>query len=323
MENQYPSGQYEGRSEDRTARRLAKALGWFSIGLGAAQVLAPGRLAQLIGIRDKSGTRTLMRLMGVREIGHGVAILMKPHSSGRVWARVGGDVLDTAVLGSAMTSRHNDRGRLGGAIAAVLGVTALDLYDSVRLSNGRLRRNGRSIISRALHQPIRVTKTITIRRPVEEVYGFWHDFQNLPRFMSHVESVDVIGDDRSHWRVKGPTGAAVEWDAELVGDEPNERIAWQSLEGSDIQHSGSVRFNPAPGDRGTEVRVDLRYEAPAGKAGVALAKLFGEEPALQVQDDLHALKQVMETGEVTRSESTMRGRYVQHPAQRPEKEAKG
>ncbi len=323
MENQHPSGQYEGRSEERTARRLAKALGWFSIGLGAAQVLAPGRLAQLIGIRNRSGTRTLMRVMGVREIGHGVAILMNPHSSGRVWARVGGDVLDTAVLGSAMTSRHNDRGRLGGAIAAVLGVTALDLYDSVRLSNGRLRRNGRSIISRALHKPIRVTKTITIRRPVEEVYGFWHDLQNLPRFMSHVEAVDVIGDGRSHWRVKGPTGATVEWDAELVGDEPNERIAWQSLEGSDVQHSGSVRFNPAPGDRGTEVRVELRYEAPAGKAGVALAKLFGEEPALQVQDDLHALKQVMETGEVTRSESTMRGRYVQHPAQRPEKEAKG
>lgn len=325
METHRVRRRQEGRSmagrDDSTATSIAKALGWFSIGLGATQLLVPGRLARTIGIRDSVATRTIMRAMGLREVGHGIAILTKPHAPSRVWARVGGDVLDTAVLGSAMTSRRNDRGRLGGAIAAVLGVAALDLYDSLRLSNGRRSNNGRSLVSRLTGGTVQVKKTITIRRPVEDVYGFWRDFQNLPRFMTHLESVQVTGEGRSRWVAKSPIGDVVEWDAELIADEPNSRISWRSVEGSDVKHSGSVRFTSAPGDRGTEVRVEMSYEAPGGKAGTVLAKLLGEEPALQVQDDLHALKQIMETGQVMESESTMRKRYRQHPAQLPREEA--
>jgi uncharacterized membrane protein len=168
---------------------------------------------------------------------------------------------------------------------------------------------------------IEVNKTLTIRRPVQEVYAFWRDFQNLPRFMNHLESVEVVDDRRSHWKARGPAGQTMEWDAEIVADEPGERIEWRSLEGSDVEHTGSVRFKTAPGERGTEVHVELRYDAPAGKLGAALAMLFGEEPRQQVQDDLHAFKQVMETGEVVRSEGTMKGRFIQHPAQRPATES--
>jgi uncharacterized membrane protein len=163
-----------------------------------------------------------------------------------------------------------------------------------------------------------VKQAITVNRPAAEVYAFWHDFQNLPRFMDHLESVQVTGGRRSHWKAKAPAGTTVEWDAELVDDQPDSLIAWRSVEGSGVQNAGTVRFQPAPGNRGTEVRVELQYDAPGGKLGALLAKLFGEEPGQQVYDDLRAFKQVMETGEVVRSEATLGGYLRQRPAQPPE-----
>lgn len=154
---------------------------------------------------------------------------------------------------------------------------------------------------------LHVTKSVTINGPREAVYHFWRQFGNLPQFMAHVQSVVSTGDKRSHWVVAAPGGQTVEWDAELVEDRPNEVIAWRSLEGSDIRHEGSVRFKQAPADRGTEVHVDLRYDAPAGRTGAAIAKLFGEEPTQQLRDDLRRLKQVMETGEVVRSDGSLEG----------------
>jgi uncharacterized membrane protein len=128
----------------------------------------------------------------------------------------------------------------------------------------------------------------------------------------------VIDDRRSHWKARGPAGKTVEWDAEIIDDRPNERIAWRSLEGADVENSGVVRFVKAPGGRGTEVHVEIRYSPPGGVLGAWLAKLFGEEPGQQVEDDLRALKQIMETGEVVRSEGTLGGRRaLQRPAQPP------
>jgi uncharacterized membrane protein len=142
---------------------------------------------------------------------------------------------------------------------------------------------------------------VTIKRPVEEVYGYWRQLTNLPRFMLHLEAVEPTGDGRSHWTARAPAGRTVEWDAEVVEDAPNERIAWRSLEGSQVTNSGSVRFTPAPGGGGTEVRVELAYGPPGGALGKVVAKLFGEEPQQQITDDLRRLKQVLETGEVVRS----------------------
>lgn len=146
-----------------------------------------------------------------------------------------------------------------------------------------------------------VTKTITVARPRSEVYAFWRDFQNLPRFMHNLESVENIGSKRSHWVAKGIAGADREWDAELIDDLPNERIAWRTVGDDDhIRHAGAVSFQPLGGGV-TEVQVDLTYDAPGGKLGAAIAKLFGEEPGQQIEEDLEQFKQVLETGDVERA----------------------
>jgi uncharacterized membrane protein len=144
---------------------------------------------------------------------------------------------------------------------------------------------------------IRVDKTVTVYRPVAELYRYWRNFENLPRIMRHVDSVTVLDEYRSHWVVDGPAGTHFEWDAEIHNEKENELIAWRSLDG-DVNHAGSVQFRPTPTGRGTEVRVELRYEPPAGALGTAIARLFGEEPAQQVAEDLMRFKRVMEMGEV-------------------------
>jgi uncharacterized membrane protein len=160
--------------------------------------------------------------------------------------------------------------------------------------------------------------TTTINRPAKELYEFWHDFENLPRFMLHLELVEVTGSRRSHWVARAPRGT-VEWDADITEDVPNERIAWRSVEGSEIPNSGVVRFVRAPGDRGTEIHVELTYDPPAGKLGVLAAKIFGEEPSQQIRDDLRRFKQITETGEVLLSDGSPEGAGSsmarQHPSQ--------
>jgi uncharacterized membrane protein len=148
---------------------------------------------------------------------------------------------------------------------------------------------------------IHVQQVVTINKSPEELYRFWRDFTNLPRIMDHLESVTVQDGKRSHWRAKAPAGNTVEWDAEIINDEPNRIIAWRSLETASVANAGSVRFIPAPGKSGTEVRVTLDYIPPAGRAGAIVAKLFGEEPSQQVKADLRRFKSVMETGEVPRT----------------------
>lgn len=152
-----------------------------------------------------------------------------------------------------------------------------------------------------------VTRTITILRSPSEVYGFWRDFGNLPRFMHHLERVEMLGTKRSHWVARAPGGSKVEWDAEVTEDRPNELLAWRSVGDADVRNAGSVRFTPAPGDRGTEVRVELSYDPPGGKLGKSIARLFGEEPAQQLYDDLRRLEQVLEIGEVVRSAGSLAG----------------
>src|SRR5262249_43303222 len=131
---------------------------------------------------------------------------------------------------------------------------------------------------------------------------------NLPRFMKHLESVQVKGERRSRWMAKAPAGTRVEWDAEITEDRPNELIAWRSLEGADVDNSGSVRFERAPCGRGAVVRVEMRYSPPAGVIGAGVAKLFGEDPEWQVKDDLRRFKQVMEAGEIITTEGQPAGR---------------
>jgi uncharacterized membrane protein len=305
--------QHERDSQNDNVERLANALGWFSIGLGLAELAAPRALAQLIGVKDEDKTRNVLRGYGMREIAAGIGILSRPQPAGWLWGRVAGDLLDLSSLGSAWGSSRSNRVRVGAATAAVIGVTALDVRCALQLQRGST--NGGS----AKTGDVRVTKTIIVNRSPEEVYRFWRDLANLPTFMKHLESVQVTGDNRSHWKATGPGGKTVEWDAEIVEDQPNTRIAWRSLEGSDIDNSGSVQFERASGGRGTLVRVELRYTPPGGVVSATLAKLFGEEPGQQVDDDLRAFKQVLETGEVVKSDASIhRGMHVAQPPSREE-----
>lgn len=154
---------------------------------------------------------------------------------------------------------------------------------------------------------VRVDKAVTINKPVEELYSYWRDFQNLPKIMSHLESVTVQDDKRSHWVASAPLGRTVEWDAEIINEEPNQLIAWRSVGDADVQSAGSVRFKQAPGNRGTEVHVKLEYMPPGGIAGAMVAKLFQEEPNQQIQDDLRRLKQTFEAGEIATTTGQPRG----------------
>jgi uncharacterized membrane protein len=286
------------RNEDshEDGSRLARGLGWFSIGLGLAEVAAPRAVARRIGIREDDSTNSVMRAMGSREIANGVAILAQPDRARWLWSRVGGDVVDLSALGTAFSQEDADRRRLTAATMAVLGVTALDVLCAGKMSV----RGGPERASR--RSGVRVEEVTTINRPIEEVYGFWRNFENLPRFMRHLESVQKIDERRSRWRAKAPAGMTVEWEAELVQDVRDEWIAWRSIKGSGIRNSGSVRFARAPGARGTEVRVQLEYSPPAGALGRTVAYLFGEEPEQQIHEDLHRFKQLMETGEIPLSE---------------------
>ncbi|MCA1587007.1 MAG: SRPBCC family protein [Acidobacteria bacterium] len=295
----------------RNVETLAVGLGWFSIGLGLAELAAPRPVARLIGVREDPRNLTLIRSFGMRELGNGMAILAQPQRSTWLWSRVGGDVLDLACLGSAFDSTNPRRRRVAAATAAVLGVTALDVLCAQQLS--RPERRARVEQNRR----VTVRKAITIRRPVNEVYEFWKQLENLPRFMRHLESVRIIDQARSHWKTRGPAGLHVEWDAEIVDDRASELIAWRSLPGSDVENSGTVRFRPAPRGDGTELHVDLQYQPPAGRLGKGIAWLFGEEPAQQMADDLRRLKQLLELGEIPLSDGPALWRPAQ-PAETPE-----
>jgi len=293
---------------------LSDLLGYFSIGLGLAEVLAPTAVARLIGIKHPNDrNRTLLRLMGLREISSGVAILSNQQPKKSVMSRVAGDALDLALLGATLANSDNDRGRTLFATANVLAVTALDVMASKSLAK-QPETSANEQMEKGI---IRTKRSITVQRPVDEVYAFWHDFQNLPRFMRHLESVRMTGEGRSHWVAKAPAGKTVEWDAETTEDRKNEVIAWRSLPGSKVYNAGEVRFSSAPGDRGTELRVMLDYDPPFGKLGSKVAMLWREEPGQQIADDLRHFKQVMETGEIVLSDSTKR--RGPHPAKPDDK----
>ena len=304
-----------GRGADGSGRNggaargdaLANALGWFSIGLGVAQLAAPRRMARLVGASGDETSQATMRTVGAREVAAGVGLLSQPRPAW-AWGRVAGDVMDLALLGRTMSTPGGDRDRAVGAAAAVVGVMALDVVCAQRLASGGHAGVGAD-------HGIAVQQRVTVNRPPEEVYAFWRNFENLPRFMHHLEEVRVLDGRRSHWTARAPAGTSVAWDAETTDDRPNELIAWRSVEGADVPNEGEVRFVRAAGGRGTEVHVRLRYEPPAGKLGALVAKLFGEEPNQQVAGDLRRFKQVLETGEVVYSDATVtRGMHPARPS---------
>lgn len=301
---------------------LAGALAWFSIGLGVAQLVAPRRLSRLIGLDGRGADAAVMRAVGVREVASGVGILGRRRAAEWLWVRAAGDAMDLLLLrAGARSETRAKKGRLAAAAAGVAGVAVPDV-----IAGRRLTRGGDSVEETSAME---VKAAITVNRPREEVYAFWQRFENFPRFMIHLESVEELGANRSRWTAAGPAGRMVYWEAETTEQRPNELISWRSLPGSDVENEGSVRFADAPGDRGTEVRVDFRYMTPFGALGALIAKVSGNEPQQQVKDDLRRSKQLLETGEVVVSDGSPEGQSAgrqlrQQPAQpQPEPVAGG
>ena len=308
------SGYSVTNNNSRTsAEKLARGLGWFSIGLGLAELLAPRAMAKISGVRRENAG--LIQLFGAREIASGVAIFMQgDQPATALWSRVAGDAMDLASLGIALASPDSNKARVGFATANVLAVTALDVLCAKEFSRDSSGSGD-----------TQTRKSLIIDRPAEELYQSWRNFEQLPRFMRNLESVTVGADGRSQWVAKTPAGVTVKWEAEVVQDTPGQLISWRSVEGSEVNNAGSVHFRPAPGNRGTIVTVELNYDLPGGSVTNALAKLLREDPGALAQESLRLFKQMMEVGEVTLSDGALwdNGFLTQRPAQPAELQETG
>jgi len=207
--------------------------------------------------------------------------------------------------GGALALYGISRGSLGGIALALVGAALVqrgvsghcNLYSAMNYSTaGDASLRNSENVSVAGDRGTKVEKSVTVDRPAAELYRFWRNFENLPRFMNHLESVRMTGGNRSHWVAKAPAGTTVEWDAETYNEKEGELIAWRTLEGSEVASAGSVHFDEAPDGGGTIVRVSLKYDPPAGKLGALVARIFGENPEQQIDEDLNRFKQLMEAG---------------------------
>ncbi|GAA3858749.1 hypothetical protein GCM10022243_25460 [Saccharothrix violaceirubra] len=301
-------------------RRRGRRLGWLSFALGVVQLAAPGAVRRLGGVDDSARSRAVVPVVGVRELVHAAGLLTSRRKGAWAWTRVAGDAMDLAALGVALSRRDGGRRRrLVGVTGAVAGITALDLLTAVQAT--REARTS-SPPARGVRKggSVELTATTTIRKPASEVYAFWREVENLPTFMAHLEQVRATGDRTSHWSASAPFGKDVEWDAEITDETPGEKIVWRSTGKAAVPNAGTVHLTPAPDGVSTEVHVVLVYDIPGGAVGKAVAKYFGEEPHQQLDDDLRRLKQVLETGEVVRSDGApwgkrARAEFPQRPAQ--------
>ena len=208
------------------------------------------------------------------------------------------------ITGGALVLSGLSQRSLRGALMAIAGGTLA--YHGVA---GQKSIQETVTEATGIDKPLRVEKTVSIQnKSPEELYQFWHNFENLPTFMKHLKSVTVISDKRSHWVANAPLGNSVEWDADIIEDRPNQLISWASVADATVENSGFVRFQAGPPGRGTEVKVVLEYSVPGGALTAAIATIFGENPEQQIGDDLRRFKMLMGTGEIATTEGQSSGR---------------
>lgn len=216
-------------------------------------------------------------------------------------------------VGTALTLYGLSRRRSGGFVLAVFGGLLIrrgamghcDIYEAFDLNTASTSSDTRRALSGKGGS--HVEESITVNRSPAELYQFWRDLENLPRFMQHLESVEKLSETLSRWRAVGPGGSIVEWNAEIINEVPNELIAWRSLEGSDVVNAGSVHFDSEGAGRGTRLRVRLQYSPPGGKIGTGVARLLGRDAATEIREDLRRLKQLFEAGEVATTQGQPQG----------------
>jgi hypothetical protein len=270
--------------------RLAKALGWFSIGLGMSELFASSGTAGLIGIKDDNTNRTVLRAYGLREIAAGIGILAQPRPAGWMWGRVAGDVVDIASLACALASRSSDRARVTTSLGAVLGVTALDVYCGTQLAKQPASRF-RDDQSRQSSGP--ATAIIAIDRPGEELYSSLRDFM----------------------RMRGESGESRVFTSGLeLGEDPSaRRLRWRARPGAGLRVAGSAQVEAASAGRGSFIKAQLDFSQ--GVVARVAGKLFGLAGAELLQNELRKFKQLVETGEIATSDASLH--TGMHPAQPP------
>jgi uncharacterized membrane protein len=297
----YPHHRHHPRRREMPnldARTLAEGLGWLSVALGAAAILAPRSFGSLNGV----SRRGVSRSFGVRELATGIGILTQNNPAPWLWGRVAGDVIDLAVLaGETVRPSNPGRGRAALSFLTVAGVLAVDTLAASHLT----KHAGHPLVS-GVASPTDLyfeTSIATIKSP-EECYRFWRNVENLPRFMESLDSVQVVDERRFHWVSKG----SLEWDCEITEDHPGSALAWRTVNGAEVPNAGSVVFEPATNGRGTIVRLSIHYSPVGGRLTAALAKLLRQDPQTQVQQDLRRFKQLLEAGEVATTRGQPTGR---------------
>jgi len=219
----------------------------------------------------------------------------------------------SAAAGAGLAAYGLSRRRSSGWALAALGTMLVErgatghchVFEAFAINTAGTGEDTRRALGG--HAGTLVEESVTINRPVEELYRFWRNLENLPQFMPHLESVDRVTDTLSRWRARGPGGKIVEWNAEIINEVPNQVIGWRSIEGSDVVSAGSVHFDDAGPGRGTHVRVRMQYSPPGGKIGAAVARLLGRDAATEIREDLRRFKQLLETGEVPTTHGQPRG----------------
>jgi uncharacterized membrane protein len=304
------SGDVDYRDRRAAPSRLRfSTLGAVSAGLGIALLMRPNEILQAIGLDDDATAVVIARAVGGRELMAAGGLMLRRHPRRWTWARVAGDAIDISLMVAALQRKETSQQRALIATGALAAITLGDLVTAVRAQRSPFVGGAAAVRARS---------AVTVNRPVHEVYSAWRDLERLPEFMEHLVEVRADGAQMSHWKAKAPGGRTVEWDAEIVADSTDSLIAWRSTPEARVRNRGSVRFSSAPGSRGTVVAVDLQYEPPAGAAGAIVARMLGEEPVQQMKDDLRRFKQMMETGEIARSDATPEGhRALRQAMQRP------
>lgn len=274
-----------------------------------------------VQIESESGMTTLVRLRAPTALPPGA----REEEGGRLRRRfrpehkrtnVGeGERIASVAAGSLLAAVGISRRSIPGALVAGLGGALIHrgvtgycrAYSALGVDTAHQKADRRP--DEIWRKGVHVEEACLINKSPEELYNYWRNFENLPRIMSHLETVRVLDDRRSHWVAKAPrvAGGRIEWDAEITHDEPNALIGWRSLPGSEVENVGQIRFSRARGDRGTEVHVFMDYIPPAGRLGHWVATLFGESPQRQMREDLRSFKRLMETGEILTTEGQPRG----------------
>lgn len=277
----------ENTQRDARGVRLAQGMAWFSVALGATQLLAPQLIQPAIGVRNRN--HTLIRALGARELLSGLGLLTSRNAVRALDARLVGDVIDLALLGIAMFRPRNGRKRLIASTLSVLGATALDALARHHLAADPQRQE-------RVGRVTRIGKSVTIDATPHAVYTVWRTYDRLAVAFPHLQRIAELDDRRSRWSAEGGGGMKWTWEAEITEDKPGELIAWKTTSGA-MESRGVVRFLTAPGGRGTEVVVEMEYTVIGRGLGRAAAAVMGIEPGVELERGLRRLKQIFELGE--------------------------